>query len=503
MDIEPIYAPPSGNDPIAVLIGGAVALQRSRCATDALEAAVFAGIVEASGAFETRGDETELTLRTVAAELGAAVHVNDHAMKTRLLEAHQLVAQFPDVHLALASAEITKAHARVIVDAGIVLAEHDRPDFVRRALELARVESPNRLRPMLAAVAEASHAVGIAERHREARKARCAWVTDDADGMSTLHAHLPSFLAHGILDRVDNLARTVRGAAATVVASGATLSRNATPSSGTTHSSGETLRGGEHLSDRGALFCLDAPSNPGASSAPTNAAGVDAGSSPLRDARTLAQTRADVLADLLTTGTPTVAPDGAADIRGHVSVTVPVLTLAGLTEAGAVVNGACPVDPDTARMLAGAAAGWDRVLTHPVTGAVLAVDRYTPTAELKRTLRVRDQHCRFPGCRMPARRSDIDHSTAYADGGATSADNLAHLCRHHHTVKHSAGWHIRHHGAGVLEFTSPQGRRYIDIPPPIAVAFRASDGSRNAGRTIESSDPPSRRVQTLASDAPF
>ena len=40
-------------------------------------------------------------------------------------------------------------------------------------------------------------------------------------------------------------------------------------------------------------------------------------------------------------------------------------------------------------------------MTSPVTGAVLAVDRYRPGAALDRFLAARDEHCRFPGCRRP------------------------------------------------------------------------------------------------------
>lgn len=79
-------------------------------------------------------------------------------------------------------------------------------------------------------------------------------------------------------------------------------------------------------------------------------------------------------------------------------------------------------------MLAGAASGWGRVLTHPISAAMLAVDRYRPGEPLKRHLRARDQGCRFPGCGMPVRDSDLDHTEdgaaeSHAQGGITEDDH--------------------------------------------------------------------------------
>jgi hypothetical protein len=102
---------------------------------------------------------------------------------------------------------------------------------------------------------------------------------------------------------------------------------------------------------------------------------------------------------------------------------------------------------------------------HPHTGLPLAVDRYRPSAELRRFLRARDERCRFPGCRRRATRADVDHTIDYAHGGATCVENLAHFCARHHTVKHATRWRVRQLGGGVLEWTSPTGRRYRDRPP--------------------------------------
>ena len=55
---------------------------------------------------------------------------------------------------------------------------------------------------------------------------------------------------------------------------------------------------------------------------------------------------------------------------------------------------------------------------HPHTGATLAVDRYRPSAELRRFLRVRDERCRFPGCTPSDRGGAISTIRATMPSGA-------------------------------------------------------------------------------------
>ena len=103
--------------------------------------------------------------------------------------------------------------------------------------------------------------------------------------------------------------------------------------------------------------------------------------------------------------------------------------------------------------------------THPATGAVLDVGRtrYPPAAALADLVRLRDRTCRFPGCRQPAHRCDLDHVIPWP-AGPTSADNLAALCRHHHRLKHQTSWTVRAGPGAELEWTSPTGHRYGTDP---------------------------------------
>ncbi|MBS1905500.1 MAG: HNH endonuclease, partial [Actinobacteria bacterium] len=136
------------------------------------------------------------------------------------------------------------------------------------------------------------------------------------------------------------------------------------------------------------------------------------------------------------------------------------------TEQPAELAGGQPIDTDTARILAGGVVAWERVLTHPVTGAILAVDHYRPNADLRRLLHARDSRCRFHTCGLPPVTQDLDHTIDAAYGGATEEGNLGGLCRRHHVLKHQTAWTVTQLGAGVLEWTSPTGATYIDKPPP-------------------------------------
>ena len=177
--------------------------------------------------------------------------------------------------------------------------------------------------------------------------------------------------------------------------------------------------------------------------------------------RTLAQLRADVAADVLTDGV-TSAGLGVG-IRANVTITVPVMTLLGHSEEPATLAGYGPIDSVTARRLTAEAPSLRRILTHPETGAVLSVgrERYVVPTELRRWLRLRDETCRFPGCGVSARHSDLDHTVDWATDGPSSHDNLAHLCPKHHKLKHDTPWSVSHLGQGDLAWRSPSGRGYV------------------------------------------
>ncbi|WP_282848861.1 HNH endonuclease signature motif containing protein [Microbacterium oxydans] len=387
-------------------------------------------------------DRGDMAIRAVAAEIGAAQRVSDRTVERRMADASWVVERFPAVWRAQGEGRISAAHSRVIVDAGAHL-EHaeDRQAFADEAVELAAGESPNRLRRLARRLAERFQERTLTERHLDAREKRRVWVRDLDGGMAELGVQAPAVLVHGMFDRLSQMAHAVKQQSAVTV-----------------H---------HHAADEHD-----------------------------RDERTVDQLRADLLADLVLTGAPTghdTADGLLREIQARVEVTVPVMTLMGCHDAGrqvlplafgpaarpgsvppsagpasppAELDGMVPIDTATARALAGLSSGWDRVLTHPISGEMLAVDRYRPNAQLRRHLRARDQRCRFPGCGIAARKCDLDHNHAAASGGATCESNLSAFCRRHHMLKHHSPWHVEQRHGGVLEWTSPTGREYIDRPPP-------------------------------------
>ena len=198
------------------------------------------------------------------------------------------------------------------------------------------------------------------------------------------------------------------------------------------------------------------------------------------DPRTRDQLRSDLAVDLLLTGEPAIgddAPHTAAEgIRAEVSITIPALTLLGEGREPATLTGRGPIDLDTALRLASKAPEFTRVLTDPVTDMVVAADTYRPSASLRRYLAARDEHCRFPTCNRDARWCDIDHTVAWEDGGKSVPENLAHLCRGHHVLKHHSRWKVRQCAPGILEWTTPQGDVVSDAEPP-GPRFRYDDSS--------------------------
>ena len=84
----------------------------------------------------------------------------------------------------------------------------------------------------------------------------------------------------------------------------------------------------------------------------------------------------------------------------------------------------------------------------------------------RRALNARDRRCRFPGCRNV--RVDAHHIRHWADGGATSLDNLVLLCRRHHRAVHEEGFRVALDAAGDVAFFRPDGSPLPEAPAPPA-----------------------------------
>jgi hypothetical protein len=79
---------------------------------------------------------------------------------------------------------------------------------------------------------------------------------------------------------------------------------------------------------------------------------------------------------------------------------------------------------------------------------------------LRRAVKRRDQHCRWPGC-TNSRHWEGHHCRHWADGGATRLDNLIGVCRYHHRLLHEGGYFVVKDGDDFI-FCRPDGSM---IPP--------------------------------------
>ncbi|MGN8025994.1 hypothetical protein [Microbacterium sp. 22242] len=207
-----------------------------------------------------------------------------------------------------------------------------------------------------------------------------------------------------------------------------------------------------------------------------------------REGRTRDQIRSDLLSDWLCgVGTTTA-------VKTTVFVTVPVGLLAGectglagdaggaaglarlvpgealnpitaLDQAQLVGHG--PIDPLTARQAFLDAPAFRRVITDPVHGVVLDMDRrtYRPTKAQRDWLVLRHGTCARDGCTRLALDADLDHECMWAHGGRTDVGNLRPLCPADHVRSHRTRIRYRSRPERSVEVVMPTGFR-TTVPPP-------------------------------------
>jgi hypothetical protein len=342
-----------------------------------------------------------MELRSLRAELAAALRIPERTAEAQLVVSEALVHDLPDTLVALTAGEISYRHAQILVDNTAALDSATRLALEAAALPYARNLTAAKFERKIRTLREWSNPETIRERHERAASDREVVFAPARDGMVWLSAYLPAVDALGAFTRLSEWASTL-----------------------------------QHPDE----------------------------------VRTLTQLCADVFRDLIIDGE---TADGARGVTAKVFVTVPALTLLDRDELlghelPATLDGYGPIDADTARMLAGHASSFIRLLTHPETGAVLSVgrDSYRVPQDLKNWLQIRDVTCRFPGCSRHASQCEIDHTHDWAHDGQTRHDNLAHLCKSHHILKHKSDWQVAQarDGTGNLTWTSPAGRNYTTKP---------------------------------------
>ena len=201
--------------------------------------------------------------------------------------------------------------------------------------------------------------------------------------------------------------------------------------------------------------------------------------------------------------------DAGPSLAAQVTLTIPLATYLGQSEAPGDADAYGALDGDDARDLAAAAARHPRTRwcvtaldpdgtaaahaclrgRHPpsgigppgtgppitITAPLTPIARgpcdhahgevgYHPSRKLTHLIRARNNRCTAPGCTRPAARCDLDHTVPWDQGGRTCECGLAPLCRHHHRAKQAQGWHLDQPEPGVLIWRTPSGRTYTKTP---------------------------------------
>jgi hypothetical protein len=214
-----------------------------------------------------------------------------------------------------------------------------------------------------------------------------------------------------------------------------------------------------------------------ARTAPPNRAEGEAG-------QTIAERRADALIALA--GDAAASPEGGAEgVSAEVVVHVDTSTLDGdESSPPAELEEGPSVPLAVVQRLICSGAVRLRGVDAEGRPVDLGYKRRTISPALRRALRKRDRHCRFPGC--PRQAHLHGHHLEHWPHGPTDLANLAALCRHHHRKVHEGGYGLSVEADGTLHFTKPDGTHIPNTPASTAVEPDHIDQVfADAGITIE------------------
>ena len=379
-----------------------------------LQALMQRAIVAVAGCDSSKPNGTDPFFGVDDAEredISTALRLAPTTAQSRIDVARTLVNYLPNTCSALATGEISPAHATVIAKETAAAIRDGLPESAifeieQRAIAHAEFHTPgqvaNQVRTTIARISPETFEEVVA-RARDTRKVSCY---TESDGISTIVAILPAADAQIVMNSIESFIR---------------------------------------------------------------AANAEQGSDAKSDPRSSDMKRADALTAIASAYLSSAAEIVTPHRRPiSVNVTIDLPTLLGLAENPGQLAGYGAIPASVARELA-ADGKWKRFITDPQTGNLLDYGRqsYEPPQALIDFLIARDRTCRFPGCRRSAALSDIDHAQSWETGGHTSPDNLGALCRRHHRLKTHDGWNVESRADGSCTWTSPLGKIYLTPARPI------------------------------------
>ena len=398
-------------------------------------------------------------------DISTALRMSGNSAQYKIDIARSLINTLPNTCSALATGEISPAHANVIArETAAAIREGLPTEAIARieesAIAHAEFHTPaqvgNKVRTMLAQVAPKEFEE-IVVRARETRKVS---MYRESDGMATVVAILPAEDAQTVMSAIENFV----------------IRANRRDEEARNHAAkAEIIR---------AAFIGHAPSTYESAKRNSGVGGAGVSGDQIKmtpeeeaafsneyapDLRTMDMKRADALSEIAGIAVSLSADEAKSHRRSvSVNVTIDLPTLLGLKENPGQLAGYGVLPAPIMRALAGEGK-WRRFITDPSTGTLLDYgrDSYQPPQDLVDYLIARDRTCRFPGCRQSAARADIDHAEAWEDGGETSAANLGALCRRHHRMKTTGGWKLTSSEDGSCNWESPDGHRYFVPARPV------------------------------------
>jgi len=362
-------------------------------------------------------------------DISTALRLAPTTAQSRIDVARTLVNFLPNTCSALATGEISPAHATVIAKETASAIRDGLPESAifeieQRALAHAEFHTPgqvaNQVRTSIARIDPETFET-VVSRAQDTRRVSCY---TESDGISTIVAIMPAADAQIVMNSIESFIRRAQ-ATDTIGAASPTDSRNSFAASPT-------------------------DSRNSFAASPT-------------DSRSADMKRADALTSIASAYLASSAEIVIPHRRPiSVNVTIDLPTLLGLAENPGQLAGYGAIPASVARELA-ADGKWKRFITDPQTGNLLDYGRqsYEPPQALIDFLIARDRTCRFPGCRRSAALSDLDHAQSWESGGQTSPENLGALCRRHHRLKTHNGWKVDSHADGSCTWTSPLGKEFF------------------------------------------
>jgi len=413
-----------------------------------LQAAMQRAIVAVAGINEGKSDGPFTGVDEAEREdVSSALRLSASTAQMRIDVARTLVNHLPNTCSALATGDLSAAHATVIAKETAAAIRDGLSEFAifsieQKAIAHAEFHTPSQVAQQVrSAIAKFAPATfeEVVEKARDCRRVSCY---NDIDGMSTVVAILPAADAQTVMKAIE--AFIIKGSSAWET------SRDLQNT--------ESLNTGAKNTDS---------KNTGAKntdSKSTDAKNVESLHTGVKnsDSRSADMKRADALTAIAGFALAASSEEVALHRRPiTVNVTIDLPTLLGLSENPGQLAGYGAIPASVARALA-SDGKWKRFITDPQTGALLDYGRetYQPPQALIDFLIARDRTCRFPGCRRSAALSDLDHAQSWEDGGTTSLDNLGALCRRHHQLKTHGGWAIESRADGSCTWTSPLGKIY-------------------------------------------